>query len=328
MRNRLTKGMIVGMIGIDYSALKKTSENNVWRFLAATLFVVFILVISFFSVYYAFELMFHIWHVQILLSLFFSFMFGVIYVLLIQTFSKQPLAQKSRFRLNLSNILRGGFILFIGFLISKPLEIFILSESLDNDISSYKDELGIKFEKQTHAIYAADIKVLEDRKRRYASMGTSIPISYIQEVSSQLNNLYTQESSAIDKAHIRIEQSSFFLQRVRFAVNHYSMSWIICLIIITLFTIPAILVYTVSSNDRYYVNKREAEKSMVYNHYLQFNKLYTEVFADRFQIKNMVFYESHVDPPFRTERIPSPLCESEKEFFNRFKGYGLPEKLL
>jgi hypothetical protein len=328
MKLKITKRMMVGMIGIDYDELKKTSERNVDRFFLAAVCVIAILILSFISVYYAFELMFHMWYVQILLSLFFSLMFGVIYVLLIQTFSKQPLAQKRRYRLNISNILRGSFILFIGFLISKPIEIIALSSPLHKDIENYRKALNTSFDKQIRAIYASDINKLKSRQTVYQQLVPSGSENYFDKLSTQIADLEMQEQTAINKAHIRIDQSSFFLQRVRLATGRYRSSWIICIIIITLFFIPAMLVYTISSNNEYYISKGLAEHALVLSHYLHFRKLYTEIFADHFRLKNIEFYESHSDPPFRTELIAAPHCNNEKDFFNRFRGYGLPQRLL
>ena len=327
MKMKSTKGMLVSMIGIEYAALKKSSASNVIRFVGAAICVLVILLLSFISVYYAFELMFHMWYVQILLSLFFSFMFGIIYILLIQTFSKQPLAQKSRRRLNVSNILRGLFILFIGFLISKPIEIMILSGRLANDIEQYQAHLNLSFEKQVHAIYAGDISRLGSRLHTYKQMKGTVSGKDINAVSGQFNELKDKEQIAIRKAYDRINGSSFFLQRVRL-VGRYPFSLVICVLIITLFFIPVALIYTVSSDNVYYIDKRKQEHALVLSHYLNFRKLYAQSFEQSFGLANITFYESHTDPPFRTQRIPAPECSTEEEFFNRFRGNGLPQRLL
>ena len=326
MKLKDTKRMMVGLIGIDYDKLKNTSERNVNRFFVAAMFVVGILALSFTSVYYAFELMFHVWYVQIVLSLFFSLMFGVIYVLLIQTFSKQALAQKRRSRLNASNILRGAYILLIGFLISKPIEILALSIPLQKDIENYKRKLNDSFESQTNTIYAPDINKLQSRIAAYQSIsGTE---SYLSQLSDQLNKIEAQKQTEIDQAGDRIDHSKFFLQRINYATKDYPVSWVICVVIVAIFFVPAVLVYAISSNNKYYSNKKKDEHERILNHYLSFRTVYTQAFIDHLGLAGVEFYESHTDPPFRTERIPAPACDSETDFFNRFKGHGLPQRLL
>ena len=325
MKMKITKRFMVGLIGIDYDELKKTSTRNLDRFHLAAIFVMVILVLSIFSVYYAFELMFHIWYVQVMLSLFFALMFGIIYVLLLQTISKKPLGQKQGRWFNVPNILRGGFILFIGFLLSKPIEVFILSISLDNDIDLYRKELNTSIGKQTREIYAADIARLRTRQSVLKNIGNG---NDLNQLSDQIIKLQSQQDTAIQKANTQISQSPFFLQRMRRATNHYRVSWVICLIILILFFTPALLVYTVSSNSRYYIGKNQTEEALVREHYLLFRELYTECFLERYRIKGMEFYEVHTDPPFRNHRIEVPGCESEKDFFNSFKSYGLPERIL
>jgi hypothetical protein len=298
------------------------------RFVSAAFCVVLILFLSAVSVYYAFELMFHKWYVQILLSLFFSLTFGIIYILLIQTFSKQPLAQKSRYRLNASNILRGGFIMFIGFLISKPIEILILTLPISEEIAVYKQGLSTSFEKQTIALYATDINKLKTRQAYNEKIKNSLPPDEVLVIDNQLREIKTKQQEEIEKADDRIVHSAFFLQRIKFAINRHPISWFICVCIIFLFSVPAILVYTVSSDNDYYVGKRAKEREIVLDHYTDFTLRYTKVFADSYQLKNIFFYEKYLDPPFRTQRIQPPACQTETDFFTLFIGNGLPEKLL
>ncbi|SJZ62737.1 DUF4407 domain-containing protein [Sediminibacterium ginsengisoli] len=325
MRMKITKRFMVGMIGIDYDELRRSADKNLDRFHWAAIFVAVILMLSLFSVYYAFELMFHKWYVQFLLSLFFSLMFGIIYVLLLQTISKKPLGQKQGRWFNVPNLLRGGFILFIGFLLSKPVEIFILSMPLDKDIARYRQELNISFEQQTKKIYAADIARLQMRQSIAKNLGNE---DDLQQLSVRIRALELQQSRAIQNASARISGSPFFLERVRLAAKHYRSSWVICLVILILFFTPALLVYTVSSNNRYYIGKNEAEEALVMTHYLRFRDLYTKNFLERYNLSGISFYETHTDPPFRNHRTKAPGCDSQKDFFNRFRNYGLPERIL
>jgi len=67
--NPLISG-IVSFIGIDYNLLKKSGEDNIAKFYLSGFFVLLIFAISFFSVFYAFDLMFHKWYAEFLLATF------------------------------------------------------------------------------------------------------------------------------------------------------------------------------------------------------------------------------------------------------------------
>ncbi|MGB4400118.1 MAG: DUF4407 domain-containing protein, partial [Daejeonella sp.] len=152
-----SKRTIVSLIGIDYTIIKEAGEENIHKFYIAGLLVILILLLSFFSVFYAFELMFHMWYAELFLALFFSLMFFTIYVLLIQTFSKEVLP-KSQFQpiFNLSNLSRLGFVCLISFIISQPIKIFLLSENLEEGIKIYKIELFNTFNQSLESLHSSD----------------------------------------------------------------------------------------------------------------------------------------------------------------------------
>lgn len=176
---------MVSLIGIDYSILERSEHNNLLKFCSAGFLVLVILATSFFSVFYAFDLMFDMWHAEILLSSFFSLMFFTIYIFLIQTFSKEVFPTKYKLKFfNLSNLSRLGFVLMIGFLIAQPIKIFVYKHQLDNDIALYKNNLYQRFSAINVNLYATDMQKLLEERTVYRSMPKS---SILDDEISKIN---------------------------------------------------------------------------------------------------------------------------------------------
>jgi hypothetical protein len=314
---------IVSFIGIDYYLLKKSGEENIAKFYLSGFFVILILGISFFSVFYAFELMFHRWYAELLLACFFSFTFLTIYLLLIQTFSKETLPTQYKLTFfNTSNITRICFVLLISFLIAQPVKIFLLSDKLDGDITTYKDRLYQAFADKNQSLYRMDLDKLYMQKQWYAKL------SY-DGASAQLINENEQKTAAISErievdnreALIKIESSDFFLKRVEFA-GKYALSWWACLVIMMIFGLPVYLIYSISDDSKYYKEKKRFDHDLVFDKYQEFKKEYQLIFKDKYD-KDVQFLEHFEDPPFNKVRKPEAVYSDDKEFYEHFVKHGL-----
>lgn len=308
---------IVSLIGIDYPILEQSELDNLPKFYLAGFLVLGILGISFLSVFYAFDLMFNMWHAELLLSSFFSLMFFTIYIFLIQTFSKEvfPTASKVRF-FNLSNLSRVGFVFMIGFLIAQPVKIFMIKSQLDIDVETYKANLYQGFCRVNQQLYANDINNLLRDKSRYTAMPASPTLAAeIAKIDSALYQIDQRIATANLKAKGNIEGSNFFIKRIAFAGNYFQ-SKIVVFLIIVLFFSPIVLIYSISGTSRYYSLKKKNDKDLVLQDYARFKATYSLLFERQYQLRNIVFYEPFLDPPFNTVRKPKPHYLSQADFFN------------
>lgn len=312
----LSRKSIVSLIGIDYAILQKTDNDNISKFYLSGFLVVLIMIISFLSVFYAFELMFSMWHAELLLSSFFSLMFFNIYIFLIQTFSKEvfPTTYKIKF-FNLSNLSRIGFVLLIGFLIAQPVKIFFVRHQLDNDIVNYKEHLYNNFCKTNTDLYKADINKLTNERLHYTSLGAGETSNeQVNKIETQLSNIQNLIDKANTNAYTKIHQSNFFIKRIEFA-GKYSMANFILFVILAIFCAPIALIYSISGNSRYYTLKKHSDKNLVKEDYERFKQYYSELFRSKHKI-DVEFYEPFANPPFNTIRKPVPEYRSQDDFFN------------
>jgi hypothetical protein len=211
--NRIISG-IVSFIGIDYNLLKKSGEDNIAKFYLSGFLVLVIFALSFFSVFYAFDLMFHRWYAEFLLATFFSLTFLTIYLLLIQTFSKEtlPASYKVTF-FSTSNITRICFVFMISFLMAQPLKIFLLSDELDSDITNYKNDLYNNFLTRTNQLYQKDLRKLNQEKLRYIQLSDAAAIDKLDE---RMADIHTVMQTDQEEAQGEIDHSDFFLKRIAF----------------------------------------------------------------------------------------------------------------
>lgn len=312
---------IVSLIGIDYPILEKSEHDNWSKFYLAGFLVLGILVISFCSVFYAFDLMFDMWHAEILLSSFFSLMFFTIYIFLIQTFSKEvfPTAIKFKF-FNLSNLSRVAFVLMIGFLIAQPVKIFVVKDRLDNDLSIYKTQLYQRFCNVNAGLYSTDINKLLNEKSKYQLMPKSSTLdAEMNKISVAIVKIDSQINAANLKAKESISRSNFFIKRIELS-RKYPLTTVVIFLVVALFFTPILLIYSISRTSKYYQLKRNYERHLVLAEYSNFKSRYAKLFKEKYEKNDISFHEPFLDPPFNTVRKPLPDYLTQEDFFNNLIG--------
>ncbi|WP_448698115.1 DUF4407 domain-containing protein [Mucilaginibacter sp. AW1-3] len=294
---------IISFIGIDYHLLKRSGEQNIAKFYLSGLLVLIIFALSFFSVFYALNLMFHTWYAEFVLATFLSLTFLNIYLLLIQTFSKEtlPAGYKTSF-FTTSNITRVCFVLMISFLMAQPLRIVLLRDELDHDIENYKDSLYQDFVNRTDQLYQPDLLRLERRHQ------TVLVIDSLIQADRQ-------------GARDNISRSDFFLKRITIA-GKYRLSWLICLLVMAIFSLPVYLIYSISENSRYYTEKRNRDHQLVSDQYQEFKHRYLRIFQTRYQLE-VEFPEDHEDPPFNWIKKQAPTYRKTADLTDKIVNNGL-----
>lgn len=294
---------IISFIGIDYNLLKRSGEDNIAKFYLSGFFVLLIFALSFFSVFYAFDLMFHKWYAEFLLATFFSFTFLTIYLLLIQTFSKETLPSSYKVTIfSTSNITRASFVFLISLLIAQPIKVYILKDQLNRDIVGYRSSLMQGFLNHTRQLYQKDLVKLNQEKLWYEQLDSNEELPNIQARIDEIESTMEQDKNDVQ---LKIAHSDFFLKRIELA-GKYPSSWLTCLAVIVIFSIPVYLIYSISDNSRYYTEKRNYDHDIVLNKYEEFKKRYTLLFKERYN-KDIQYVELYEDPPFNKIKKPAPI---------------------
>lgn len=312
-------GLLTQLIGGDYALLMRSSNSVLMKHYLAAVCLLVVIIISIVSIFYGIDLLFHLWYMEVFLSVFIALLFGCIYIFLLNTFSK-AIKPKGRGNWNRSNVVRFGFVLFMAFLISKPIEVWFYQAKLQPLVEKYKQELLIKYEHKLDTLFVKDqqslqnaIAKLELQQTLFRSIGIDTQIAAFK---AELNELLVKKDSYFSLAQKRIGQSSYLLYQIRMT-SGTRQSWTICLLITILFLLPAYLIYSISGNDAYYQMKKGREQRMVLHQHETFVSMYKEIFLQRWNINTDV-YSVFIDPPFNTKRKESCVAEEQASFLNRF----------
>lgn len=309
--------LLVKLAGGDYRLLLRSGKIVTRKFFQASVCLLTVLFLTIFSVFYGTDLLFHIWQVELLLALFMSALFGCIYLFLMVTLSKST--RQGRL-FNLANCVRMGFIVFMAFLISKPVEVFFFSPVLDNKVTAYKASLLSQYENRIDSLRAADrsaaiqaIHALEKQITLYPDKAARQDLGNFQH---QLLSIEKERTGYVELAAKRIYRSDFLLYRIQ-QLSRNPWAWMICLLIVVLFLLPGYLIYSIPLADPYYQLKDEAENTIVREEYENFREQYKEQFKDSWGLI-VEPYTCFEDPPFNTIRIQKPPALSNDDFIAHY----------
>jgi hypothetical protein len=312
-------GVLIQLIGGDYRLLVMSNKKVLLKhYLAAVCLLVAILV-SIVSIFYGVDLLFHVWYLEVFLSVFIALLFGCIYIFLLNTFSK-VVKPKGKANWNSSNLIRFGFVLFMSFLISKPIAVWLYQPALQPPVEKYKRVLLRKYERKLDTLFVKDqeslqnrIVALEQQQVLFSSNSTAAQITVLK---IELAELHARKGDYLELARKRINQSSYLLYQIQL-ISATWQSWVICILVAILFLLPAYLIYSISGNDAYYQLKKEREHRMIIDEYAHFVSRYKEIFRQKWKI-NAAVYSVFADSPFNTKRKELPAAAGQAAFINRF----------
>lgn len=304
------KGFIK-LLGGEYDLMQKAGGTVLFKFYLSSVIILFIAVFSFFSIVYAIDLLFHMIIVEILLSTFLSLLFLLLFIFIVNTFTKDA---RQRKLLNLSNITRLGFVMFIGFIISKPIEAFLYRHTIETDIEQHKTQLVKEHTLKIDQLFAQDLLKLKMEKAKSTSLGL---YGDTLQINRQVGLIDEKKKELAATSIFRIEHGAYFIYRIKVISGKYPGSWLISLVVVTLFLLPVFLIYSISADEEYFKRKNEQEKKMVERAYKAFTQKYAEIFLNTYGLK-LEFYSKYEDPPFNTLPKKLPVSRSVNDFHERY----------
>lgn len=312
------KGFI-RLIGAEYDLMVQAGTNVLVKFYLSSVVIMMILLISLFAIHYAVDLLFHIEVVEIILSAFFSTLFVFIYIFLLNTFTKKESSTTNKY-LKLSNFIRIGFVVFMAFMISKPIEIYLFNEVLEQEVLDYKQQVLSEHQKKLDAIFSGDLKRLFNKATYYQEISTSgNPLQpELDAVSGKIKEINKKKQRIMDVAREKVENSSFFIFRIKQLSKKHPLSFLVCLLVIGLFILPGYIIYSISTDDTYYKLKTEYEEGLIRNTYSAFLVQYRKLSLQHFATETD-YYTVFEDAPFNIKRKPDNNYQPETEFFKKYR---------
>lgn len=304
----------ISLLGAEYSLMENTGVLN--RFYLSSLIIFIILLITGVSIFYAIELLFHNVTVEAFLSTFLSLLFVCIYIFVLNTFTKEDRPARNKW-LNASNLIRTGFVAFMGLLVAQPLLVLLFSARLENDVQQYKQTMLDQHAQKIDQMFDADIRKLEQRQM-YCQEQDKIMNSHSYEaeldiIGNKIAGLEEKSNNLKVAASVTIGRNSFFLYQIRHLNKKYPWAWLITFLIVFLFLLPGYLIYSISRQADYYMLKKAKEKQLIENAYNSFLNHYHALFNNSIEI-----FSRYEDPPFNKKRKSPPAVASEEDFLNKY----------
>lgn len=284
--------------GDDKDIISECSDYIKARFMLIGMFVFVIFLLCFISSYVAFAMFFNSPYLGIPLSMFFAWMITNIYLLLLYTLSLNsfPISMDKKVSRLASLVVRGGFIVFIATMISKPLETLIFADKLSTDIQTFKEQQIEDYEKLTRSYYeeeTATIKLIIQNDGE----DSEVYLSLLEESNKEREAAITDMKSLINN-------STYYTQSIIILNSKYPVCWLFTVLIVIVFLYPAYQKRFIGEQDiydKFYKIKKHLEQGLVKREYQQFKVTYARIFKERFN-KDIEFQEDYLDPPFNTKK--------------------------
>ena len=323
----ISPASFIRFIGVEYELLKRSGSKALFKFYLASLLILFILGISIFSIFYAMELLFHMIHVEIILSLFFSGLFVFIYVYLLHTFSKESGEgekgkdwKRKLASIGLSEWIRTLFVVFMGFIIAQPIAAFVLRGKVEHRTQEYRQKLIQNYSQKLDFLYSRDQRLIKAELEHLTNDFSDFENGQIKDriifLQGEQAKLASRQSASLNNASSLVKRTDFLFYRIK-EISRMPVTWGITLMVIFLFLLPGMLVYFISHDDVYYRLKRKSEEDIILGSYSEFLEVYSTIMF--YQCGRPIrFYSAFADPPFNTIPLRGPDYRPEEDFFKRF----------
>lgn len=316
----------VDLLGAEYEMMRRSSSNVLLKFYVSAVALILILIISILSIFYAMKLLFHMVHIEVLMSCFISLLFVFIYVFLLNTFSKESTNTNENHRyfkqkhISLANIVRISFIVLMAFLISKPVEVYLFQRKLENNVLDYKESILRSYSVAVNRLDSAEeqklinsIRIHEQQLINYSSQNL---LDVLVRENDAWSRIKTKRTGILGQAALKVNQSDFFIYRVQM-VSRQPLAWVVCVLIISLFLLPFILISTIPADDEYYKTKKANELDMIIEEYSAFLRKYALLFQRRYDLK-IEHFTVFEDPPINKRRKAKPAFKSQTDFLSKY----------
>lgn len=306
----LLEKQFIRLAGGDYFLVMRADPVLARKYAIAGVLMLGLLLLSLISVFYGMDLLFHNWPAELGLSCFIACLFCFIYVFLMTTFTRRA----SGSYLTTSNIVRIFFVVFIALLVAKPLEVWLFSARIEKSVAERKEIILQEYRDGAYRLYQRDLQALKNKRERILKK-PFYEAEELMPVSEALDRINTQIQESEVLLVRRLAQTSLLIYRIQ-TVSGYPAAWLISLIVIGIFLLPGLLVYTVANDSRYFESKQRKERQLVTDEYASFLLRYRMLLVKWDQ--TVTHYSVYTDPPFNTQRKTQPGHTGQDSFFEKY----------
>ena len=296
------------LVGVDFAQIK--SGNNI--LLAFAGLILFVLSLAAFGFYYAIYNTTESLILGIIVAAFFTLLILNIYRLVF-SISEGELTKYDKFWDVSKFVLKRGFILIaLSLFISKSLEVYIFKDQLKFHVNNYKNGLKRDFNRTLEIGLLKDRQSIDEEYERriyddklFDKFSAENAKKYALERDRKLIEIQKKvdlENSVIQQ---KINASNFFITKIKLLFTHIPESWLLTLIIISIFLSPFYVFLLTPLFTEYDTACASASRQIIIDEYNSFKEMYP-IFMMKSMGHELNFEEKWEDPPFNTIKIGPP----------------------
>lgn len=295
--------------GEDSYILSQCKAETKKKFSAIGLLVIIILVFSAAGITYGVYELLESYYIGLILGIYFAILILFLYLFILYTLTKDvlPPKAKSKYGRYSSRAIRIGFLVFLGLLVSQPLEYELFSNMVNSQLN---DSIIKEIENRNAKLNKEYVLKLNDRKSENLDANT-LEI-YVERYSAQkairLDNFVNYQYSR-----------NFFIRKLILMDTSLETSfiWIFSMLFIVLFITPVYLKLKVKTNSNYYILKKKIQYKIVQDHHSAFVNSYNEILQRKFPELQLKWTSKYIDAPFNSKQ-DSKLVVKEDTDFNKW----------
>jgi hypothetical protein len=294
------KERLCKLSGDDYTIIRTCDARVQNRFAAIGAFVFLIFVLCFVSSYLTFTQLFQSYLLGIPAGFFFASMITNIYLLLLYTLSKHMLPHNERYVGRLVSLaIRFTFICFIAIVISKPIEALIFFVPLNSEVSKYKEEELRQFELMTNEFFDDEIAKL--KRVINVEILTESPVNNdrLGRYKALISEKEKKREELLSRMRFIVGHSNYYVRSIVLLNTRYKACWLITIIVVSVFFLPAYLKKVISATGLFYARKGDIERGIIKREYTTFRENYARIFKSSHNAE-IQFVELFEDPPYNT----------------------------
>ena len=242
----------------------------------------------------------------LIIGIYFAGVILILYLFILYTLTKNVLitSDSSKIGRICSYTIRVGFLVFLGVIVSQPIEYSLFSNEVDSLLN--KDI----------------IKEIENRNQKlnneYVYKLKEYQIqNFSKDILKQEVIRFQNEKNIRLKNYLDYQYSRNFFIRKMILMDTSSETWYIWIfsgLFILVFISPIILKSRISLNSDYYINVKRIQSKMVLDHHQAFIEEYNRILKSNYQSLNLSWQTKYKNPPFNTVKINDLELQSDSEF--------------
>lgn len=293
------------LVGVDFAQIK--SGNNI--LLAFAGLIIFVLSLASFGFFYAIYNTTESLVLGIIVAIFFTLLILNVYRLVF-SISEGELTKYDKFWDVTKFVLKRGFILIaLSLFISKSLEVYIFKDQLKFHVNNYKNGLKRDFNRTLEIGLLKDRQSIDEEYERriyddklFDKFSDVNVKKYALERDRKLIEIQKKvdlENSVIQQ---KINASNFFITKIKLLFTHIPESWLLTLMIISIFLSPFYVFLLTPLFTEYDTACANASRQIIIDEYNSFKELYSK-FMMKSMGQELEFAEKYKDPPFNSVRV-------------------------